>query len=58
MKGSRTTKTKTRRQSIRAYLKRIVLNERGARIIPFGLMLLDFIDDGQINGSMLSMILS
>ena len=58
MKGSKTTKSKSRRQSLKAYLKRIVRNERiGARLLPFGLMLFDFLDDGQINGSLLDMVI-
>jgi hypothetical protein len=57
MKGSKTTKSKSRRQSLKAYLKRIVRNEKiGFRVIPFGLMLLDLFDDGQINGSLLNMV--
>jgi len=59
VKGSKTTKSKSRRQSLKAYLKQIVRNERiGSRVIPFGLMLLDFLDDGQINGSLLDMVIS
>jgi len=58
VKGSKTTKSKSRRQSLKAYLKRIVRNERiGTRLLPFGLMLFDFLDDGQINGSLLDMVI-
>jgi len=60
MKGSNVTRSrgKSKRKILKSYLKRITLNENATKIVPFAVFLLDLFDDGQVNGSLISMVIS
>jgi len=60
MKGSNLTRSrgKSKRKILKSYLKRITLNENATKILPFVVFFLDLYDDGQINGSLISMVIS
>jgi hypothetical protein len=51
------SKNKSRRQLIKYRLKQIVLHE-SAKLFPFTIIILDLLDDGQVNGSILGMVIS
>ena len=45
-----------RKQRIKALLKKIA-SEGGPRVVPFAVFVADLIDDGQVNGSLIGLVI-
>ncbi len=60
MKGSNRTRSrgKSKRKILKSYLKQIVLNENSPKLFPFLWFILDLLDDGQVNGSLLVSVIT
>jgi len=60
MKGSNRTRPrgKSKRKILKSYLKQIALNENTARLFPFLYFLLELLDDGQMNASIIVSVIT
>jgi len=60
MKGSNRTRSKgkSKRKILKSYLKQITANENMTKLFPFAIVVFDLLDDGQINGTIITGILS